>query len=340
MSDLVPNSDAIVTAVILDGSAAGLNTSVQFRVDRVLKGDVPVGSVLNLIWTKPLSWPPAVPFDLTSKRGLFFLSRRGTGAWQIVPAQNGNVDFSHTIYLLPPDQARPQEFTASSPDDLAENILWELAWSIERGTFGAARTASMDLVSFFRGLPSPGLNQAFVRLSKTASLRLNVVGMRASIASGDPGTLLRLEKDQSPLASHPDWRNVTDELRFRFANTDPSAVAILGRLVRSSATRGDLREASAYALARVHTKEALPYLAELLESSDLDLLTCAVGGMAMFANNIPIGAHHPAAGPWPFRTEETMMHSAMSPGVIASKRAYYVDFWKRWWVENRAAISR
>jgi hypothetical protein len=340
MANLLPDSEAIVTAVILDGSAAGLNTSVQIRVDRVLKGDVSLGSVLNLIWTKPLSWPPAVPFDLASKRGLFFLSRKGAGAWQIVPAQTGNVDFSGTIYLLPPDQSRPQDFTASSPDDVAENILWELAWSIERGTFGAARTAGMDLVSCFRGLSSPGLTQAFVRLSKTASLRLNVVGMRVSIASGDPGTLLRMEKDQNALASQPDWRSVTDELRFRFASTDPTAVAILGRLVRSSGTLGELREASAYALSRVHTKEALPYLAELLESADLDLLTCAVGGLAMFANNIPIGSHHPAAGPWPFRTEETMMHSAMSPGVIASKRAYYVDFWKRWWAENRAALTR
>ena len=84
----------------------------------------------------------------------------------------------------------------------------------------------------------------------------------------------------------------------------------------------------------------MPYLARLLDSPDATLRTCAIGGLAMFANNVPIGSHEPAAGDWAWRTDDTIAHSAMDQGVISNNAAYYIGFWKSWWAANQVALSR
>ena len=122
--------------------------------------------------------------------------------------------------------------------------------------------------------------------------------------------------------------------KTEFTNPDPAAVAILGRLAASADNAG-VRAAGAAALARAHTRAALPHLARLLDQPELTLKTLGVGGLAMFANNVPIGSHHPAAGDWPYRTDETIAHSAMTESVISAREAYYVGFWKSWWLQNR-----
>ncbi len=64
-----------------------------------------------------------------------------------------------------------------------------------------------------------------------------------------------------------------------------------------------------------------------------------VGGLAMFANNVPIGSHHPSAGDWKYRTPETMANSVMSADVIARDQTRYVGFWKTWWLANRTELE-
>jgi len=101
-----------------------------------------------------------------------------------------------------------------------------------------------------------------------------------------------------------------------------------------------LAEGDVGALERVASdRETLRYLAGLLESPEPILRTLAVGGMAMFANNVPMNSHHPAPGDWPYRTEETIAHSAMDPNPIAGNESYYVGFWKNWWLQNKEALA-
>ena len=117
-----------------------------------------------------------------------------------------------------------------------------------------------------------------------------------------------------------------------FNNADPAAISLLGKLASDNSNGEDLRVAAAAALARVHTKQALPILAQLLGGPDPTLRAYAVGGLSMFANNVPVGSHEPAAGDWPWRTAETIAHSAM----VGSDDQ--VQFWKNWWGTNQAAL--
>ena len=114
----------------------------------------------------------------------------------------------------------------------------------------------------------------------------------------------------------------------------------LGKLATNKDTVPELRVAAGGALARLHTKEALPYLAKMLDSPNITMRTYAVGGLAMFANNVPVGGHEPAAGEWPYRTEGTIRHSVMSERAVAENEAFYVGFWKDWWSEHRGDLEQ
>lgn len=117
------------------------------------------------------------------------------------------------------------------------------------------------------------------------------------------------------------------------ANPDPVVVSRLGDLARSLDC--PYRVEAAASLFVIHTAEAVRELAPLLDEDHPELVARAVGGLACFANNVPIGGFQPAAGEAPYRTAETIKHSVMSEDAIKRDRAYYVGFWKEWWDKNK-----
>jgi len=116
-------------------------------------------------------------------------------------------------------------------------------------------------------------------------------------------------------------------------------VAMLGKLADDPSNTPELRTASASALAWIHTGQALPYLAPLLDDANPDVRGAAVGGLAMFANNVISGEGSPSAVAWKYRTEETIAHSCMGPTCMKQNEGYYIGFWKTWWTANRNSIE-
>ena len=268
-------------------------------------------------------------------RGLYFLRQDPAGHWSVVPAMVGRVEFERTFFFLPPGD-KPAEFQASAGDSLEDRVFLELAWAssaVQPFEIGAR----FDLVSLFRNLHSPITKRTYQRFAASSSQRLAILGLKGLVLDGDTGILTRIEQGD-PLLQAPGGREILDYIRFYYSNPDPAGVRILGRLAANS-THRELKVAAACALARLHTQAALPYLAEMLESRDITLKTYGVGGLAMFANNIPNGSHHPAPGEWRYRTEETMAHSAMDEGIIAQNEAHYVGFWRDWWKEHQAELA-
>jgi len=66
----------------------------------------------------------------------------------------------------------------------------------------------------------------------------------------------------------------------------------------------------------------------------------AVGGVSSFANNVPIGSHEPAPGPWSFRTDDTIAHSAFDETTIGKQESYYLTFWQSWWQQHQSALQQ
>lgn len=81
------------------------------------------------------------------------------------------------------------------------------------------------------------------------------------------------------------------------------------------------------------------YLAQLLADPSPTLQAAGVGGLASFANHVPIGSHEPALGDWKYRTEETIAHSAFDESLVRQLQAYYVGFWRDWWQQHHANLG-
>jgi len=336
IDSLLADANAIVVAGV-EGNVVNGTAVANLVVERVLKGELRPGSVVQLMWTgrptvQPTNWP------LHKDTALFFLRRNASGRWDIVPATNGDVDFDRLYFLLPA-APKPEEYRAGQGATIEEKVLLELAWAASVG-WPADRGAVYDLVGVFRSrLNSPAAHRIFARFAQSNSERVRALGLRALIAVGDIGALERVAAEHEKLMAAPYGRGIVEELRFYFGTAEPVAVHVLGPLATTEKAREDVRIAAATVLARIHTRESLPHLAKLMDSPSLMLRTLAVGGMAMFANNVPINSHHPAQGDWPYRTEETIAHSAMDPNVIERNESYYISFWKNWWLQNREALT-
>ena len=102
---------------------------------------------------------------------------------------------------------------------------------------------------------------------------------------------------------------------------------------------------AAHALRAIHTKESLPNLRLLLDSSDQTVRYEAVFGLAAFANNLPVQANEntvnlgylksPADGP--FTTPDTRANVPSLPEFRANEQKY-IGFWKLWWAQVQSKL--
>lgn len=243
----------------------------------------------------------------------------GDAAW-------GDV-YIHTPQSYPP--ALRAVATASLPAEAGplDLVLTEMVIATEAGV-----PVPFDLVGIFRVSQSPVLSAAFVRFLSNSDPRLVAIGLRGSAYSGDPSLILTVRQKYASVSSSGAWPALLDEIKFYYLNTSPQAIQALGQAATDGSTGADLRAAAAGALSRMHTQQTLPYLATLLSDQDSTIRTMAAGGMASFANNVPIGSHEPATGPWPYRTDDTIAHSAFN---LAN-----VSFWRTWWQQNQNKLTQ
>jgi hypothetical protein len=330
---LVSKADGIVIAKILDGAVALQTATLNLDVQEVLKGALQVGAVVPVDYR--LSAEAArYTTDIARDRGLFFLQNTN-GKWSILSVTSGSIPEFRGAFFVLPTNAKPKTFPNGVQASIHERILAELAGALESGG-GQSGSGVVDFMWEYRSYPSPAMKALFAQLKTSTNAQLRPAGLRASLANGDPQAFAQVEQGLAG-QSTSEVAQIADELQYYVRVADPRAVASLGRLAASQASPARLRKAGLTALARIHTKASLPYLAEFLDDPDAELRSLAVGGMAMFANNVPVGEHEPVAGPWRYRTEETLRYSAMDPTIVQNTAS--VTFWKSWWAEHRTELQ-
>lgn len=196
----------------------------------------------------------------------------------------------------------------------------------------------VDLVAIFRESRSQVLATAFSRFISKQNPALQSIGLRGSLLTGDPASILAIRQNYNALSTSEAWGPLVDEIRIYYTNTGAQAIQTLGLITSDSSVGTDLRIAAAGALARMHTKWTLPYLAKLLDDPSSALRAMGVGGLSSFANNVPIGEHEPAPGVWRYRTDDTIAHSVFDEALIDQRQAFYVGFWKDWWIQNQGHL--
>ena len=337
---LTADSDAIMAGSV-EATAVNRTISAIIQADRVLKGSVRQGSTVAVTWTLPENAFGYGKGRASSSRGhgIFFLRRTASGSWSILSATNGDASWEDTYIPTPenvPQAVRDVAFASLPPKaSVLDHMLLEMVIATEAGA-----PVPYDLVDVFRESRSPVLAAAFRRFLSKQDPWLVSTGLRGSILSGDPSSILAIRQKYAKLSSSGGWIPLLDEIKIHYLNTAPQAIRTLGQIATDNTVGADLRIAVAAALARMHTRLTLPYLAQLLGDQNSTLSATAVGGLSSFANNVPIGEHEPAPGPWSYRTEATITHSVFDESAVNRQKAYYIGFWKDWWKQNQATLSQ
>ncbi|MBM3737831.1 MAG: hypothetical protein FJW39_18780 [Acidobacteria bacterium] len=328
---MLDKSDAVVIGSATMKPLDRRTMDIRIEVEESLRGPISIGTVV------PLQWERQYFADgRSTARGLFFLKR--DVVWKLIPLMTGSTTpFYRSFYFLPQGPP-PTEYRSGSSLPLQDRIFILLSWA-EQNESQYPYPALSEFMHVDRDFPaetrSPFIRNRLRQRLNDPSPAMQADGVRATLQEGNLDTLRRLQTDHQRFRNDAaQWRAITETVSFYFPNT-PGGAAILGQF---ASTPGDpqLRRAAAIAMARLHSRECLPHLARLMDDPDAELRALGVGGLAMFANNIQPGRNHPAPEPWPFRTDATMAHSAMSPEVIGRDPAKYLGFWKQWWRDNQA----
>jgi hypothetical protein len=312
------------------------------EVSRVVKGDpAVVGSVIPVDWTSGGGIRGSLASFAASGNGLWFLQRSSSG-WLLLPFVDGGVALSDTFIPLPSGPIlSAYAYAATAP--LSDKVASEVSFAIEAANGGGAQLSGLQH-GLLDQLNSPVIQRLYNRMSASASPNQKILGLSGLIRGGSAEALSAALQATSSFGDYPFETGVLSEsIRNEFRATDANSVEILGQI--ATEPRGPslpLREAASHALASIHTKQALPYLAALLDDPDSNLKSEGVGGLGAFANGLPVQTpanitslgylQRPASAP--YMTDETVANLVLGPGADA-----YLSFWKTWWLQNRVALG-
>ena len=340
---LEQSADLIVVGGASGGVQSGAALSFKLQVDRVIKGDPTVaGTPIAVEWASmDHPGPPALGPPEVGGNGLWFLQRSSSG-WELLPAMRGGA-FEGT-YIPEPLGAISSAYAYSPSAALSDKVASEIGAALEAANGGGAELAGM--YNLLDELRSPVIQLLYSRLSASVSTNQRILGLSGLIRGGSATALGAAIEIASSLGAYPLESGVLFEsVRNEFRSTDSTSVGILGQIATAPTCPSQpLREAAARALVAIHTQQALPYLAALLDDSDPNLRSEGIGGLGSFANGLSVQTtasvpslsylqRPPSA---PYMTKATIANFALGPAAATDAR---LSFWKAWWLQNRAALG-
>jgi len=182
----------------------------------------------------------------------------------------------------------------------------------------------------------PDVTAAAFRAIRRSGPKGLISGTTGLVALGGVEGLESLEGPE--IQGRPELQHIVLEVERFYRSPSAKGTEILSRWLQSGQPVNK-RHAAAGALARIHTPGAILALGIALNDSDFDMRWRAIGGLSMFANNVPVGGAGPAPGAWPFRTGDSARFSVFDKYLVQKDEQRYLAFWRRWWDENHSAIS-
>ena len=332
LADLAQAADLIAV-----GSASG-----RLQVARVLKGDSTISGTNIAVHWEPRDNVSFTPVSVNGN-GLWFLKRSSSG-WKVIPIQDDGI-FNHT-FIPEPSGPIVDAYAYNATASLADKVASEASAAIESSSDPA------QFSTIYYGLDqlnSPVIQRLYTRLAASNNTSQKILGLSGLIRGGSTPALAAAAKLTASLGNYPLENGVlSNAIRDDFRAIDANSVQVLGQIATGSTGAGTLlREAAAFALRSIHTKEALPYLATFLDDANPGVRAEGIGGLSAFANGLPVQTpanvvsmaylKYPASAP--FQTDQTKANFAMGLESIAPNETVYLSFWKTWWAQNRAALG-
>lgn len=353
LSGAVHIADAVVR-----GSVSGYTdniTSVSFTIDveSVVMGNL--GGVTVIEVSHPWTYPSKI---LTGRalnpvriglylRGIWCLQRNGTSAWDIVPRGGGvGGDPSQLFWSTPASLSA--DYQAPAGASALDNLMMEAAAGIE-GVGINPRDIITVIETYPPAAPTPAIQAILSHWSTLSLPGFREVAVSNMLKLGVPGAVAQLV--QLGPAINAQWvGTIANSIEQSHRDTTPTSVTQLVQYAAAASTPAQMRRAAVRALAAMHTKEALPFLATLLGSADPFEQGQGVFGLGAFANGCPpqtpanvismdyIKFKNPSA----FKTDDTVANFSFGGNPAADDPAHVarVAFWKAWWGTNGDAAQK
>jgi len=339
--DLTQEADAIVVGTMQASSRQGSIINTQLQVLQTLKGQLPLGIVVvDVIPSRTLADSGAMPANMAGRTGLWFL-RESTGEWQVLARAKG--DFVRwEDYSLPLPNATPISPSSVVPGFAGANASADqlvLAAMVERYESLPHPGALDDLDVVDLGMWKRADALAVVDVLRGSPKKdIQAIGLAAAIRLGVDDALTALAGEATFLQDSSKFFEIIYALNNFYMPNGEASIAPLQALIAARLNVPGLDLAAGTALQRIRTKNVLPAMALLLDSTDPQAELRAVSFFVRFTVFAQADGSIPDSGPiGPFWTRETQTYQ---PGRNSPlKTADLVSFWKSWWLSHKAQLG-
>ena len=337
---MADQADAVVVGEIESGQQTGQDVAFTLSIIRSLKGELSLGTTVNL--TGPQMSVPMTR-SLNGQYGLWFLKKSGS-RWTFLPLIQHGVSLESSGYIPLQKTTSPAAIAMSlSPTSIGDQMALEIVAALQSYTDS---TQLYYLALHLSRIGASAIRPALYHtLGTNSDPQLKLVGLAGQL--GGPDEIAALNELSRNTDQIPKMRAISllEVAISGVRSADPGAVPPLGIL--SSSTNPDVQRCAAMALENIHSRDALPFLARLLDAPDQKTREAAIAGLSRFVDNLPIqtiqntlnfGSLSPQ-GPTPYRTSETDRYSLSHGQLGSGNETDYVQFWKSWWAANQSKLT-
>jgi hypothetical protein len=333
----IDQADAIVVAEVQSGHQSGFSATFVLSIVRTLKGSVLPGTTVNATWGSMLR----AERDLKGGYGLWFLRQIGAGRWTLAPP-NPQVPYEFAYYPMSKASVPESVAAGSRPSTSKDSVAAELAGALKLTTdHGLVYHLASGLLTITESDAAPEL---FGSLRANGNPELRFIGLAGMVSRGDISALVEMADGINlvrGLAARPLVASAISSRR----NSDPRVIQALGKIAASP--MAGLESSAAESLKNIHTRETLPFLAQLLESNDPKVREAGMTGLSRFVDNLPIttpervptGEALTQQGPAPYRTPETDKYSLSRRWLGSANENEYLQFWRSWWDRMKGQLA-
>lgn len=333
LSDLTPSASAIVVGGVTSRVQSASSVSFDINVERVLSGAVS-GPVLHAShqWRQdPAIAAGTFAFGL---QGIWFLTTPTGSTWDVLTATSG---FTVASLYLPALAQRPSGAYAYPDGSPLQDVL---AYEIAAGIVGTGSDPAV-LLEALGTLDSAAIETVLANFRTAQNPALEAVGLAGLVLRAQPGALTDVVQMWPSIGADPHSALVVTMLRDAWRASDATSVEELSAISGNPALPDEVQSASLRALSSIHTSEALPALAALLESSSPSEQMLGIFGLASFANGCPIQTRDNTASlaylfcnpSGPYGNQETLQNFALA-GASTTQVSAAISFWQQWWTSH------
>jgi len=340
LEQLAGEADAVVVGRASHGVDLPDGVGFNLHVVRTVHGKPAPGALLDVV-ARLRPDPSLTPSKhVNGECGLFLLKRTSIG-WEALGLANSPFFSDARIALGDCEAAAPAQAEGLST---FEKSFEEIALAARRAP--AEVVPSMGLFDLAGLSDSPRIADIMKEFAQSHTLPLRVEGVAWAVRHGDPGALVelvRLAKGSAKSLRPACFLSAVSE----YVNTDPTGVLALGRVVLDPEMPSDyLKQNAAHALRNIHTPDAVPFLAEMLNSPDVEIRAEAVSGLTEHVAGVrPVvdgpkrrealdEAFNPGRRQKPFPVPGEYLR--MGPFQDTDSEERLLTYWRGWWQTHKA----